>query len=362
MPRRRLGRTRRSREFRLVLHRRRSVKVLLSVASTLLFFGTVELICRVLDLSDFLDADFTFLIRDVDDDLELDYMVEDPLLMWSPQPGYDHDGVTVNSAGFRDREYTVEKPRNTFRILCLGDSSTFGLGVMAADTYHSQLEQTLARQSAGSGRRYEVLNAGVTGYTSAQCLGMYVHRGQAWQPDVVTLYVGINDRHERSRLSDREIMREDLPVWFRKLTRSKLSKLVFFRVMRRLMTDVLSSDDEDEAMVPRVSLQEFAEDVLELNRRCRSAGSTLIAISPPRNSRAASESDLGPRVAQYRRTLQDTCDEHGIVLLHVEALTEASGQDNSHLFNDDVHPLPGGHKLLMQGLHDCLVAHDLLPR
>ena len=51
---------------------------------------------------------------------------------------------SINSLGFRDRrEYSLEKPPNTFRILVLGDSVTFGHGTLDDTTYPYLLEQQL---------------------------------------------------------------------------------------------------------------------------------------------------------------------------------------------------------------------------
>ena len=68
------------------------------------------------------------------------FYVSDPLLGECLNPGYDgyFAGVPVgiNSLGFRDtREYALEKPRGTFRILVLGDSVTFGHGALYETTY-----------------------------------------------------------------------------------------------------------------------------------------------------------------------------------------------------------------------------------
>ena len=52
--------------------------------------------------------------------------------------------VTLNSLGYRDFEYSLERPKNTFRILMLGDSMTFGSGIdKMSDTYPKQLEVLL---------------------------------------------------------------------------------------------------------------------------------------------------------------------------------------------------------------------------
>ena len=52
--------------------------------------------------------------------------------------------VSLNSLGYRDFEYSQERPNNTFRILMLGDSMTFGSGIdKIPDTYPKQLEVLL---------------------------------------------------------------------------------------------------------------------------------------------------------------------------------------------------------------------------
>ena len=43
----------------------------------------------------------------------------------------------------RDDEFEVEKPKDTFRVISVGDSFTFGWGVANDETYPQQLEELL---------------------------------------------------------------------------------------------------------------------------------------------------------------------------------------------------------------------------
>lgn len=65
--------------------------------------------------------------------------------------------VRINSRGFRDYEYTIEKPQNTYRIIVLGDSFTFGLGVELNETYPKLLEESINNVSAGRGMKCLIL-------------------------------------------------------------------------------------------------------------------------------------------------------------------------------------------------------------
>jgi hypothetical protein len=51
--------------------------------------------------------------------------------------------VSINSYGLRDREYSVEKPPNVYRIVMLGDSTTLGWGVPEEQTVAKILEREL---------------------------------------------------------------------------------------------------------------------------------------------------------------------------------------------------------------------------
>ncbi|NUM42381.1 MAG: hypothetical protein HUU45_12210, partial [Leptospiraceae bacterium] len=71
---------------------------------------------------------------------------------------FDTD-YNINSLGLRDKEYSVRKPDNTFRILMLGDSYTEGDGVHSHETFSKLLEDQL--QTRTGPMKYEVINAGV---------------------------------------------------------------------------------------------------------------------------------------------------------------------------------------------------------
>ena len=101
--------------------------------------------------------------------------------------------VNINSQGLRDYEYPLQKAPGTYRILLLGDSTTFGWGVRQQDTAAKFLERKLNTDLPPGYNKVEVLNAGVGNYDTVQEVTYYETRGQGFHPDLVVLVFFIND-------------------------------------------------------------------------------------------------------------------------------------------------------------------------
>ena len=125
--------------------------------------------------------------------------VYDPLLSWRLRPGGWLPGrvARINSQGLVGAEFSWKKPADTFRILALGDSVTYGLyacgiGIFCRRApYPSALENLLKEGTASD--RFEVLDAGVYGYTTLQGLRYYRVYLTGLDEDLVALMFGWND-------------------------------------------------------------------------------------------------------------------------------------------------------------------------
>ncbi|MFT5429894.1 MAG: lysophospholipase L1-like esterase [Myxococcota bacterium] len=94
--------------------------------------------------------------------------------------------VTISEQGLRDDVYPPQKPRGVRRVLCVGDSTTFGWGVEQAETFCTRLSGHLP---AG----WETINLGVPGYNSTQEVRRLERFGLQFQPDVVMILFDGND-------------------------------------------------------------------------------------------------------------------------------------------------------------------------
>ncbi|HMF94622.1 MAG TPA: GDSL-type esterase/lipase family protein [Vicinamibacterales bacterium] len=100
--------------------------------------------------------------------------------------------VHTNRLELRDpREYALAKRPNTFRILVLGDSVTFGHGSLYETTYPYLLEQRLKRWRPEID--WQVWNAAVPGYNTSQELAHLLEVGDRFRPDLVIVGFFVND-------------------------------------------------------------------------------------------------------------------------------------------------------------------------
>ena len=117
-------------------------------------------------------------------------------LNYYPNPAYHRGKTHHNSLGYRNDEFPAKKPDGVFRIVLLGGSTTYNIGIDDNDkTLAAQMEKIL-RDKYGY-KNVEVINAGVGGYNSWETLINLEFRVLDLDPDLIIEYEGTNDVHAR---------------------------------------------------------------------------------------------------------------------------------------------------------------------
>ncbi|HET6373332.1 MAG TPA: SGNH/GDSL hydrolase family protein, partial [Candidatus Polarisedimenticolia bacterium] len=179
----------------------------LALASIILFFGLMEAALR---LSGRVPTDA---VRSPD----LETLDSIPGLF---EPGLDFVDrilpdlpyrVRINALGFRGEEFPAAKRPGTLRILCLGDSYTFGPYVEDHEAFPATLERILKQRA--SAPEPEVINAGANGFTIVDELEFLKRKALALEPDVVIVAFTQNDLQDLGRPRPQiEVMREHAKV------------------------------------------------------------------------------------------------------------------------------------------------------
>jgi len=110
-----------------------------------------------------------------------------PEVIYEFKPGIDSyfklSDFKTNSKGLRDKEYSLDKPENTFRVAVIGGSFTVPAGVEIDLAFHSILEDRLTSENPDL--EYEFINFGVSGYRINNKIATLKHKALKYNPDLV---------------------------------------------------------------------------------------------------------------------------------------------------------------------------------
>ena len=117
-------------------------------------------------------------------------------LNYYPTLNYELGLTTQNSSGYRNREFSAEKPDGAYRIAVVGGSSAYDVAVNENDkTFASRLEKIL--RNTYEYQNVEVFNAAVGGYASWESLINLEFRVLDIDPDLVIIHPESDDVHAR---------------------------------------------------------------------------------------------------------------------------------------------------------------------
>ncbi|MCA8941947.1 MAG: SGNH/GDSL hydrolase family protein, partial [Planctomycetes bacterium] len=277
--------------------------------------------------------------------------VEDESLFWRMRPG--NRVYPTNRLGLRGPLPDGPKRHGVLRVACVGDSCVFGLGVRYEHTFGVRFARRLQAESPA--RRVECILAGLPGYSSYQSRVLFEREIAPLEPDVTVVYCGAwNDHVPAIELSDRSRAKRSANV---------VGRLRLTRVMRALLAPSPSKyaaalEKGEFPDGPRVSLEEFEENLTAIATAARAVGSEVVFVVPP----VTDEFDrFRPVAKSYRDSIRSIAREQDAELVDVapvlQALRERLPSEWSALrpgewpfLVDRVHPSAEGHRQIADAL------------
>jgi lysophospholipase L1-like esterase len=269
--------------------------------------------------------------------------------------------TSINSLGMRGREISFVKAPGTLRVLCLGESTTFG---QPADDdkwiWPARLEEQLSAKFTG--RPVEVLNAAVPGFTAAQSLERFRASLAGLQADIVIISHGVTDLAAGEAPSAKAAQVSHAGCW----QEWRDSYSLAYNLLRSNTTGFLAGqftaqrrDDIGGAGATR-----FETTMIDLVSTCRRAGAEVLVCTVPRSfaldqspyqrsQLAQTALFFNPRLSvtgltraydRYNQAIRNAAAESGAMLLDLDKLIPR-GPD---CFIDSVHFSPAGHERVAQ--------------
>jgi lysophospholipase L1-like esterase len=216
----------------------------------------------------------------------------------------------LNRLGLRGDGYDPQKPAGGRRIVCLGDSRTFGYHVTTPQAYPVQLERLWnARHSKTP---IQTVNAGLHGYSSYQGLRFLETRCTGLDPDLVTVSYGFNDRRlvVRKELADGP---EHFALHARRARRQRLLRCSYTAlwIRNRLglprpgpswVTQVAQRPSQRLDDLPvRVELADYEKNLHTIAARCRAQNLPCVFIAMDDSPLLNQALDEGRRLREEKR-------------------------------------------------------------
>jgi lysophospholipase L1-like esterase len=243
--------------------------------------------------------------------------------------------ISTNRWAMRDRDYEMAKPAGTFRIALTGASTTMGWSVQDDETFERLVEDRMNSRPFAllGGRRVEILNFAVPGYTPPQFAGQ-IDRMLEFEPDLVLITTQDNDvRRTVTRLVDYELAGTPVP---------------FDSVQRLVSTVTAGAASKVEA---ERRLRPHARDVLGqlyqiMADRSRAAGVAPVWMYLPGLDRVPDPAD--------REILVSAARDAGFTIVDLSGVYEGRPRKEVTVAEYDFHPNALGHRLVAQRLLDEL--------
>ena len=306
-------------------------------------------------------------------------------------------GVMSNSHGMRSREVSVDEANHRTRVLCFGDSTTFAFGVDFADAWANQLQTMLDHESANeirlarsaseefelddgfvrdeplnpslarrasfeSGARHvEVLNAGIPGHTSYQGRQRLAADLEKWRPHLTVITFGNNDGWRWDGLADKQhamAATHSATAW---LNHSRA--LSWLRSSRLHVAQQQATNDEarwaeqatqnyfdpNTNWTPRVSLDDFADNLRAMIAMCREHDSDVVLIVWPDQRQLLNEPTWR---LPYQEATRQVADETGVACVDLVPPFEQAGRWGVDRFlpRDVIHVDCAGNRLVAQAI------------
>ncbi len=262
-----------------------------------------------------------------------------------------------------------DKPLGTgaLRILALGDSVTFGQGVLEGQALPAQLEALLARQ-----REVQVLNAGVPSWNLPHELAWLERHGFGLEPDLVLWMFYVNDvsAAQRSLAVDQDRpVHLGAPSWAGGeggLRRYSFAYNAFWRVVeRRLLARELLRPAPSFRLQGRSYLDELREDLASqgvepslerLAGACAARGIPCAVVVLP--VLIAGQDDRGEDILD---AVAAAASASGLQVVRIDDALDELPPAERYVLPGDRHPSAAAHRRMAERLAERLPLPDAAP-
>jgi len=271
--------------------------------------------------------------------------------------------LSINEHGLRGRSFPAEKAEGVTRVLCIGDSMTFGTGVADEEAWPAVLQGLLEARR----ERVEVWNCGVEGTNTLEQGAFLEQRLLGLEPDLVVLSYYVNDAQlgegpkvPHSRL-DKLLLRfaGNDPARLAKELRSvsRLAELLARRLWVRVSMKQYNAKNRQPYTAGSGQWKTVQAELRRIRDLCAARGSGFCMVLHPTLQRE------GEHLATHEayRHVQAFCEEEGIACLDLEPALLPLPVEELWVGPLNMHPGAELDRVTARAIGDFLLDEGLLP-
>ncbi|MFQ5964754.1 MAG: SGNH/GDSL hydrolase family protein [Candidatus Scalinduaceae bacterium] len=271
--------------------------------------------------------------------MDNNYAAADPKLGFVAVPGSEIAGFKVNKHGLRGPVLPVKKAPGHFRILFIGDSTCWGLGVQLEDTFAARASRFIAEDNPES--KIEYIIGALPGYSSYQSKIM-LDRLLPMKTDLVVFYVGANNDHTRARYykdADIPARAARLHTTWHHIRLLRAIESINDILYRKFLRKLRSRDAR-----ARVPIIEFHNNMIEMINKVIKSGVEALILIPPYSEQRLKRR---PTIPKYQDSLKTVAKEFNIPYIKLQEKFN-SEEENLIYFPDLYHFREFGHEITAQ--------------
>jgi len=268
--------------------------------------------------------------------------------------------ITTNRDGFRVTGITQKKPPGVIRILCLGDSVTFGdLPRKDNETYPHYLQWCI--NWSYPDRTIQVINAGCPGYSSVQGLELFKRKGLSYNPDIII--VGFVHHEQLPALkTDQDQM--NLSPKGVKFVKSMLYGSHFYLMLRGIvapgslsMSYLAGAPSQlSEKMVMRVSVEQYKKTLQEFIDVAAGRKITVLFLKIPTRNDGKRQME-----EQHSFALREVVGKNRCHFIEMDQeMSNYRADYEFTLMADEVHPNPEGNNVMAGIIDEYMKEYGLI--
>lgn len=265
-------------------------------------------------------------------------------LIWRMKPGAQSHGFTLNNKGLRGSDIPAEKAPGEYRIVVVGGSHPFGIGVGDEHPYAALLESRLGEFLSDTHQQFRVINAAIPGYSSLQARRMVERDPYELKADLYIVDVGLNDTTVLWSEPDSVIAGEGA-------MKVRAQDFLYGSATYWNLREFLEGDPVQQNRIGRRCMpEETVANLSAIGESAHKRGAkvvylTQMAVEPSRSNPAARELvNLFP-------------DMKNAPLVDIYAVFKARESEIDRLLPDGVHGSPEGHRLIADTIAQALAQH-----